>query len=162
MSQEHSSERAIEGDGDAPNQSRKLPVSDQESDAREEALVEFSATWQGPLPPPTQLAAYNDAVPDGAERILAMTERGHAQLLQVQTRVVRDAYRLALVGQLMGVLLAIGLLLLAGYVAYLGAPVVTVAIVAMNIASVAGVFFFGYNRRRRRPAPEDPVKIEDD
>ncbi|MGP8174945.1 MAG: DUF2335 domain-containing protein [Terracidiphilus sp.] len=42
--------------------------------------------FSGPVPPPSLLARYNEIVPDGAERILAMAERQskHRELLEAQ------------------------------------------------------------------------------
>ena len=38
----------------------------------------------GPLPPPEMLKRYNDALPNGAERIMAMAEREQAQAHQMR------------------------------------------------------------------------------
>jgi uncharacterized membrane protein len=34
----------------------------------------MAQSWKGPLPPPEVLKGYNEAIPDGAERILKMAE----------------------------------------------------------------------------------------
>ena len=43
---------------------------------------------QGPLPPPEQLAAYNDVIPNGAERLFKQFER------QSSHRIAADRYTL--------------------------------------------------------------------
>jgi uncharacterized membrane protein len=49
----------------------------------------FSAEfYQGPLPKPTDLAQYNDAVPDGAERILRQFEEQSAHRRSIESKVV--------------------------------------------------------------------------
>ena len=50
--------------------------------------VSLSSTFSGPLPPPETLIRYNDAVPDGAERIIALAERQAAHRMALESRVV--------------------------------------------------------------------------
>ena len=58
--------------------------------------------WSGPLPPPTLLAEYNDAVPDGAERIVSMVERQTAHRMEMEARTAKYDHRLAHTGQWIG------------------------------------------------------------
>jgi uncharacterized membrane protein len=44
--------------------------------------------FSGPIPPPSLLARYNDVVPNGAERILAMAERQSKHREQLEAQVV--------------------------------------------------------------------------
>ena len=39
------------------------------------STVSVQSSWSGPLPSPSDLAAYNEAQPDASERILKMAER---------------------------------------------------------------------------------------
>lgn len=50
-------------------------------------VVEQSS-YAGPLPPPGMLVQYNEAVPDAADRIIAMAERQSAHREQLETAVV--------------------------------------------------------------------------
>jgi len=43
----------------------------------------------GPLPPPHLLARYNDVIPGGAERMLAMAERQSAHRESMEAQVVK-------------------------------------------------------------------------
>jgi uncharacterized membrane protein len=45
-------------------------------------------TFSGPLPPPEILTKYNEAIPNGAERIMAMAERQAAHRQNIELRVV--------------------------------------------------------------------------
>src|SRR5882757_310595 len=53
-------------------------------------LVAFQIqrSWRGPLPPPDILKGYNDAVPDGAERILRMAEKQSQHRMDMEKKVI--------------------------------------------------------------------------
>ena len=68
------------------------------------------ATWlefSGPLPPPHILAQYNDALPDGAERIVRLTENQTEHRQRLETRGQLFTFILALVALAGGILLII-------------------------------------------------------
>jgi len=52
------------------------------------ATVTQSVSFTGPLPPPGLLARYNEVIPNGAERIMAMAERQSAHREALETAVV--------------------------------------------------------------------------
>lgn len=52
----------------------------------EKRLVQSTMeAFSGPLPPPAMLAQYNDVVPNGAERIMAMAERQQETVTKSKT-----------------------------------------------------------------------------
>ncbi|GHU06287.1 membrane protein [Betaproteobacteria bacterium] len=79
--------------------------------------------WQGPLPPLESLASFNEIIPNGAERIMAMAEQEQAHRFESEKKymnaLVQDTRR----GHWMG--LAIGLSSIAAsvYTAIIGALV---------------------------------------
>jgi uncharacterized membrane protein len=93
------------------------------------AVRAVRVSFSGPLPPPRLLAQYNDAVADGAERIVKLTENQalHRQVLEVRAQIF--TFVLALIGLLGG----IGLIALGNSIEGL------VALVAA-IAGLGGVF----------------------
>lgn len=53
------------------------------------SVVQIQASaFSGPLPPPELLAKYNDVIPNGAERIMAMAERQSSHRERLEYRVV--------------------------------------------------------------------------
>jgi uncharacterized membrane protein len=48
----------------------------------------IAATFSGPLPPPAVLQRYNSAIPNGAERIMAMVERQAEHRQKLESRAV--------------------------------------------------------------------------
>ena len=57
-----------------------------------------SASWQGPLPPPSQLAQFDAVVPGCAERIIRMAEQEGEHAREVQMRAVKAT----VIGQYLG------------------------------------------------------------
>ena len=51
-------------------------------------VTTLSASYQGPLPPPNILARYNDVLPDGANRIVAMAESQARHRQNLESAVV--------------------------------------------------------------------------
>lgn len=100
--------------------------------------------YQGPLPPPAMLRGYEELVPGGAERILAMAERQAAHRQTIESR-----------GQLFGFSLAVcaiagGFLSVAA-----GLPLVGVSGVILAVATLSGFFIWGKaGGLRRVPAAQ--------
>lgn len=68
---------------DLPKEKRKEVVS--------ALMLQFERTsWKGPLPPPDKLKEYNDAVSDGAERILRMTEKQAEHRMAMEKLVIPE------------------------------------------------------------------------
>jgi uncharacterized membrane protein len=76
--------------------------------------------YQGLIPPPDWMQAYNDAIPNGADRILAMAEKqeGHRQHLE-RTKVESDVSAEKR-GLVYGLVVAIAGLLVGGGLVYTG------------------------------------------
>jgi len=97
-----------------------------------------ASVFQGPLPPPDALRAYEDIVPGGAERILAMAERQqkHDHMMDIKE------YNYRKIGLYGGISLFILAMIVGIYLVYLGAPWVATALFApltvISIMSVIG------------------------
>lgn len=63
--------------------------------------------FTGPLPPPHLLEQYNTAVPNGAERILAMAERQAAHRQEIEKIAVTSNARRETCGQICGLVVAL-------------------------------------------------------
>jgi uncharacterized membrane protein len=94
------------------------------------------AQWQGPLPPPEALERFNQIIPNGADRIVAMAEaeqrhRANHESVALQARI-REARR----GQYAGVLLSALCIVGAAALEYFGAHTgVAVALLSMPVMS---------------------------
>lgn len=105
--------------------------------------------FSGPLPPPSLLAKYNDAIPDGAERILAMAERQskHREILEAQVVAGNIA------GQARGSHYAFIICLVTivgGFVLIgMGKNIYGISAVIGSLATLAGVFVIARIEQRR-------------
>lgn len=105
-------------------------------------------SWSGPLPPPSVLVEYNDAVPNGAERILSMAEKQATHRMEMEARMSASDHSLAQTGQWIGLTVVLAVLVLAGYMAYLGATTAAVAVIGIDLAGLAAVFVYGSLSKR--------------
>lgn len=116
--------------------------------ADDTVLVASRQTWSGPLPPPAMLAGYNDAVAGGAERILSMVENQNTHRMKMESVTLAGDQKLAERGQWIGLIVVIAVLLLAAFMAYLGATAMAAAVVAIDIVGLAAIFIYGSIRNR--------------
>jgi uncharacterized membrane protein len=75
----------------------------------QQAALQMRLTFNGPLPPPEVLAGYNDALPNGADRIVKLAEEqaAHRRRLESRGQLLLFAFAVvALVGGI--VLIALG------------------------------------------------------
>lgn len=79
-----------------------------------------SASWQGPLPPPAQLAQFNEVVPGCAERIIRMAEQEGEHSREVQMRAVKATVIGQYIGQAFALLLAAGAMIASYFLAMAG------------------------------------------
>lgn len=112
------------------------------------SVVAVSETWSGPLPHPSDLVAYNDIVQDGAERILAMAESRAAHDRKMERLEQASEAKLAMWGQWLGLAVVLGVLILAAYMAYLGATTAAAIVTGVDLVGLAAVFVLGSSRRR--------------
>ncbi|MDP2821706.1 MAG: DUF2335 domain-containing protein [Sulfuritalea sp.] len=101
----------------------------------------IAQNWSGPLPPPEALARFDQIIPNGAERILRMTEQEQAHRLAAESAALnaniqanREAQAQAKTGQFAGAIVSILAILSAIASAWLGAhPTVSIALVSVPI-----------------------------
>lgn len=131
------------------------PEKRQEVKRRE--LIEIQAAIQtrsfsGPLPPPDTIAEYNQSIPNGAERIMAMAERQSAHREQLEDQVVRGNIASQTRGSYFAFVLALVALLGGFFLIYTGksAAAGLVAIIS-SVGSLAAAFAYSkYEQRNER------------
>lgn len=96
--------------------------------------------WSGPLPPPEQLARFEDVLPGTAARIIAMAEKEGEHSREVQMRAVRATVRLQHIGQVMAFVLSCCALTSAYWLAMAGHDWVAGSLVAGGFVGLATVF----------------------
>ncbi len=99
--------------------------------------------FQGPIPPPAVLRAYEELVPGAADRILNMAEKqaGHRQ--EIEKIVVRAGARDSIFGIIVAAIIAIGALSWSAYALSIGQTAEGVIGIISTIAGLVGVFIYG-------------------
>jgi uncharacterized membrane protein len=102
-----------------------------------------SAMFSGPLPPPSVLTKYNEAVPNAAERILVMAEKQAVHRQSLEERVVNANIRNQYLGSVFGFILGAfaiggGIYLIAHGMSATGLTSVIGALVALVAVFVTG------------------------
>jgi len=131
-------------------QNRGAPQKSRNELQRQETLAEIQIQqmFSGPLPHPDILSSYNEAVPDGAERILAMAERQavHRQALEtsnLQSHVTRSYWGLAC-----GFILAMVIVIVGAVLALHGKTITGGLFMGVPVVALVGVFVIGSRDNR--------------
>ena len=107
-----------------------------------------AATFSGPLPPPEILVQYNDVVPNGAERIIALAERQAEHRMALENRVIDADIRRSNWGLGVGFLVSLAWLLVSYLVIHEGHAVAGVFLGSLDLVGLVGVFVYGTATRR--------------
>ncbi len=121
-------------------------ISEEKKDKILKAVVSISvrkASFSGPIPPPEYLIGYNNAIPGGAERILAMAEKQSAHRMQLEDYAVRQDFKQSRLGQIFGFVLGILGLGVATALALDGHEAVASILGTTTIVALVSVFVLG-------------------
>jgi uncharacterized membrane protein len=102
-------------------------------------ITEFS----GPLPPPEQLARYNQVLPGAADRIVTMAERQSAHRIELEKLVVSRQLRQSENGQMLAFIIAVLFLIGALVATLLGHDWVGGVLGGTTVLSLVTVFIAG-------------------
>ena len=106
----------------------------------------------GPLPPPDVLRQYDQALPGGAERIMALAEKQSAHRQQLEKTVVDSNCKNERLGTILGFALAMTALLGGFYLVANGMSAAGIAAIITSLAAPAGAFVYGKRQQRRERA----------
>jgi uncharacterized membrane protein len=132
-------------------------------------VVEKTAMFSGPLPPPAILKAYDDVEAGLANRIVAMAESALAHEQRVQTQILESeilaskadhSYRVFGMNSARFALL--GMLLLVGWLANLGQPLLAAMFGASSMAMIVWMFIRGQSNVsvEALPKPKEVGRLE--
>lgn len=119
-------------------------------DATGSRIVAVRAEFRGPLPPPSILRAYKEAGPDIPERIVRMAERQAEGRIKVARLEAEADVRLEGQGQIFAFVLALSLLVLAGFLVHAGRTEFAVTVFLTDALGLVGMFLLS-RRDRMRP-----------
>lgn len=103
----------------------------------------------GPLPPSEELAAYNNLIPNGADRVMTMAEKQTDHRIEIEKTAVNSQQIQGKRGQIFAFIIAILAILIAAYVTAIGHPVTGGVIGGGTVVSLVTVFITGRITQRR-------------
>lgn len=106
-----------------------------------EKFIFAQHTYQGPLPPAGELVAYNNAVPDAAERILQMAEAEQKHRHRNEDKIIDESIKLDKRTQWMAFVLALLAFTIAGGSIYFGYPWVASLAIGATLTNVLSNWF---------------------
>lgn len=110
--------------------------------------VETVSVRSGPLPEPSELAAYDKIIPNGADRIMKMGEAQSAHRIHLEKLVVGSQQRQALWGQVFGFVMGITVISLATYAAVHGQAWFGSVIGGTTVVSLVSVFVYSQRKQK--------------
>ncbi len=141
---------------------KQLPPSEVEPPVQTQATrLQIKAAFSGPLPPPEIMKAYNDIIPDGAERILAMAESQASHRQELEKVVVKaNSWH-----QVWGIVAAFAVTIIvigAGtFLIYNDKGASGLTMVITNLVSLAGVFVYArQSQQRERHEKSEPFRSD--
>jgi uncharacterized membrane protein len=99
------------------------------------------------LPPPEILKQYNDAFPDGANRVVEMAEKQAAHRQSLESKVIDADIARSKQGLWAGLVVALAMIAAGVYSIQLGHEVVGGTIMGIDLIGLVGVFVYGNERR---------------
>jgi uncharacterized membrane protein len=112
----------------------------------EESHTEFSMRRSAPLPLPSELAAYNEIIPQGADRIMKMAEAQSAHRIEIEKNVVFGQQGQESRGQYLAFIIALVGLVCGAYTAVSGQPVAGAAIAGVPLVGIVSAFLYSKHR----------------
>jgi uncharacterized membrane protein len=111
-------------------------------------VSQSAQVFTGPLPPPEQLIKYNEAVPNAAERIIAMAEKQSAHRQQLETIALREEAKRSSLGLAAAFILSVLALSASTFCIYTCHDVAGSSIFGASLASIVIAFLRGTASRR--------------
>ncbi len=99
--------------------------------------------WQGPLPPPGLLKAYNEAIPNGAERILTEVQRQCRHRMDLENRLIPEQQLQSRRGQVYGLVVALSFLVASFILITMGFGIFGTIIGTVDLIALVTVFVTG-------------------
>jgi uncharacterized membrane protein len=128
-----------------------------------EKTTHIRSVRSAPLPEPSELAVYNQIIPNGADRIMKMAEAQTAHRIEIEKTVIFSQKNQAFRGQVFGLIVGLGGLSLATYAALNGHDWFGGAIGSGTLVSLVYVFVqsrekqeeeLGEKRQQMQPAQQ--------
>lgn len=111
--------------------------------------LEMSQFHFGPLPPPEQLSKYNEAVSNGAERILIIAEKQAAHRQSLEAKVIDGDIKRSYWGLAAGFSVSVLALSASTFLIYNGHDVAGASIFGASLVTIVIAFISGASLRKK-------------
>ena len=120
---------------------------------REKQEMVQEQVFSGPIPPASELKAYEEVIEGAADRIIKMAEDEAEHRRKQETRVVESSCGDSRRGLWFGFIIGLAALSVSGIMAVFASPVTGGIIAFTSIASLVSVFVYG-SKQKRPPSPK--------
>ncbi len=108
-----------------------------------------AASYSGPIPPPSELAKYEELLPGSAERIIAMAEKQSNHRQDLEKITIKSGSRDSLLGLIFGLIIGLAGIGSGTYCIIKGATAAGTVIGGGSLVSLVSVFIYGSRQRRK-------------
>ena len=120
-----------------PTNERGKNRTPQQQNVSHQVTRSVSVAWTSPIPPPSELANYNNVIPNGAERIIALVENEQAHRIAYEKSGLSATINESKRGQYLGAIISVAAVAGAIYTSVIGVYwAVPVALVSVPVASM--------------------------
>ncbi|SMC53312.1 DUF2335 domain-containing protein [Pedobacter nyackensis] len=118
--------------------------------------ISMKKTHSGPIPDPATLASYNEIIPNGAERIMAMAEKQSDHRIAMESKVITSQQNQSGRGQHYAFIIAI-LVLLASFICiFTGHGIEGTIIGTLDLVSLVTIFIVGKQYQKSNLDKKNP------
>lgn len=111
--------------------------------------VSYQRHWRGPLPPPEVLSKYNDAFPNGAERIFLEGQKQTDHRIAMEKTVVPETQKQSRRGQTFAFIIAMAFLAASFVLILQGHDIAGTVVGSIDLVALVTVFIVGRSTQRR-------------
>lgn len=122
---------------------------------RKEVLITSEQHFQGPVPPPSLLAGYDEIVPGAADRIISMTEKQLEHRLNIENKVIESKIKDSKLGMILGFFVATFVIAVGGMAIYMGKDLLGASAIITVIAGLVGTFVYATNSNKKEREDKD-------
>ncbi len=135
------------------SQQPQIPNALQQQEGQEKLAAEIVGimhqSFSGPIPPPTILKEYNQIIPNGAERIMAMAEAQSEHRRKLESKALNTDSRNSLWGLIFAFILGMTVVISGVIVVFKGYKTTGSFISTTGLATLLGSFIYGTRERRK-------------
>ena len=121
----------------------------------------FSAIFKGPIPPASELEAYENIMSGAADRIFQMAENESEHRRKQEEKMVDSSCGDSRLGLWLGFLIGITVIIVSGTIAIFSNAFLGSLLAFFSLSSLVGVFVYGSKQKRKNASEEEVTQTKD-